>query len=142
MEKINLLVRIMSEEYVKEIIRRQGEDILYQAAMDILRAMVILYGSAWERDLRDVLMTLWSMKNLDLREIGELQEKIPEAVKLLRERDVLQVERRLHAVGVEPEEEDLYTARDITLLIRLLSADREISRYRFEVQGAWLRRTR
>ena len=128
------------EEFVKRLVEEGASDPLSLAALDLLRALVILYGSGWERDIRDVLMGIWSIRDMGLEEMGELQVRIPEAVKLLSEKGVIKVERRLHAVGMEPEEEDLYTATDIVLLSKILSADREVSRYRYEMMGSWTRR--
>ncbi len=128
------------EGFVKELVEKRPTDPLSLAALDLLRALVILYGSGWERDVRDVLMGIWSMRDAGLEEIGEIQARLPEAVKLLEERGVIRVERRLHSVGMEPEEEDLYVASDIILLNKIFSVDREVSRYRYEMMGSWMRR--
>jgi len=123
------------EDLVKEVIAKQGEDPVYTAAADILKALVILYGSGWESEVRDVLMGLWSIRGLSLGQMGDIQLAIPKAVKLLSEAEVITVERRMRAVGPKPEEEILYSAKDLSSLMRLFASDREIDRYRYETSG-------
>jgi len=39
------------EEIVEDLIKK-GDDPVYKAAVDILKALYILYGSAWESELK------------------------------------------------------------------------------------------
>jgi len=39
-----------------------------KAAVDLLKALLLMYGSAWESELKDMLMTIWSVRGLDLEE--------------------------------------------------------------------------
>ena len=48
------------EEIVEDLVKK-GDDPVYRAAVDILKALYILYGSAWESELKDTLMGLWGI---------------------------------------------------------------------------------
>lgn len=123
------------EEFVRNLLSKESESPVYRAAADILRALVILYGSGWESELFDVLMGLWSVRGLGLEQMGEIQQAVPEAAKLLSEAGIIKVERRMHAVGPKPEEETFYSAEDPILLIRLFASDRDLDKYRFETSS-------
>lgn len=124
------------EKAVREILERESESHVYKAAADILRALVILYGSGWESDLRDVLLGLWSIEGIGLEEMGELQHALLEAEKLLSDAKILKVERRMRAdLGGKPQEEKIYTTGILTTLLRVLASDLKIDRYRYEVSG-------
>ncbi|HDJ66801.1 MAG TPA: hypothetical protein ENF33_03740 [Nitrososphaeria archaeon] len=124
------------EEIVNEFIKK-GDDIVYRAAIDILKALYILYGSAWESELKDVLRGLWSIRGLDLSEMWEIEKVIPKAAEILNELNVIKVEEKLRAdLGKsKPIKERFYEVNKLTVLLRIFSSDREIDRYRYEVSG-------
>ena len=124
------------EKTVREILEKEGESPVYKAAADILRALLILYGSGWESDLRDVLLGLWSIEGVGLEKMGELQHALPEAEKLLSDAGIIKVERRMRAdLSGKPQEEKIYTTGILTTLLRVLASDLKIDRYRYEVSG-------
>ncbi len=124
------------EKAVREILEKEGESPVYEAAADILRALLILYGSGWESDLRDVLLGLWSIEGVGLEKMGELQHALPEAEKLLSDAGIIKVERRMRAdLSGKPQEEKIYTTGILTTLLRVLASDLKIDRYRYEVSG-------
>ena len=124
------------EEIVNEFIKK-GDDIVYRAAIDILKALYILYGSAWESELKDVLRGLWSIRGLDLSEMWEIEKVIPKAAEILNKLNVIKVEEKLRAdLGKsKPIKERFYEVNKLTVLLRIFSSDREIDRYRYEVSG-------
>lgn len=127
------------EETVREVLRRQEESATYKAAADLLRALVLLYGSAWESDLLDTLSGLWSVRGLELDQMGAIQGELGRAAEMLSQAGVIVVERRLRADlnRATPLEEAFYSARDLSLLLRLFSSDRDIDRYRFMLSGSF-----
>jgi len=124
------------EEIVNQLIKK-GDDIVYRAAIDILKALYILYGSAWESELKDVLRGLWSIRGLDLSEMWEIEKVIPKAAEILNKLNVIKVEEKLRAdLGKsKPIKERFYEVNKLTVLLRIFSSDREIDRYRYEVSG-------
>ena len=124
------------EEIVNELIKKE-DDIVYRAAIDILKALYILYGSAWESELKDVLRGLWSIRGLDLSEMWEIEKIIPKAAEILNKLNVIKVEEKLRAdLGKsKPIKERFYEVNKLTVLLRIFSSDREIDRYRYEVSG-------
>ena len=124
------------EEIVNELIKKE-DDIVYRAAIDILKALYILYGSAWESELKDVLRGLWSIRGLDLSEMWEIEKVIPKAAEILNKLNVIKVEEKLRAdLGKsKPIKERFYEVNKLTVLLRIFSSDREIDRYRYEVSG-------
>mgnify|MGYP000002778546 CR=1 FL=1 len=124
------------EEILRDLIERR-DDPVYRAAVDILKALYILYGSAWESELKDTLMGLWSIRGLSLSEVGEIEGRIPEAAEALKKLGVIKVEERFRAdLGrSEPIKERFYEINNLTALLRVFSSDQEIDRYRYEILG-------
>ncbi len=120
-----------------EIIGEQDRDIVSKAAADLLKSLLLLYGSAWESDLKDVLMGIWSIRNLDLDQIGELQDALSKAEELLCEKKIIEVETRPRGdLGRDkPIQEKFYTTRYLYLLMKLFSGDLEVDRFRYQTQG-------
>jgi len=127
------------EEAVKEVVNRGKDDHVYAAAVDMLKSLVLLYGSGWESDVMDVLSGLWSIRGLSLEQIADNQRLLPEAERILSEREVIRVEKRARAdlESAASTEERFYTTSHLYVLLRLFAADREIDRYRYEVSG-WM----
>ena len=124
------------EEIVEDLIKKR-DDPVYGAAVDILKALYILYGSAWESELKDTLMGLWSIRGLSLSEVEEIEGRIPKAAEVLSKLGVIKVEDRFRAdLGKpKPVKERFYEVNNLTALLRAFSSDREIDRYRYEVSG-------
>ena len=124
------------EEILRDLIERRDNPV-YRAAVDILKALYILYGSAWESELKDTLMGLWSIRGLSLSEVGEIEGRIPEAAETLKKLGVIKVEERFRAdLGrSEPIKERFYEVNNLTALLRVFSSDQEIDRYRYEILG-------
>ena len=122
---------------VKEILREEDKNQVLSVAADVLRALVILHGSAWRTDLMDTLTGLWSIKGLDAGGVIDREKALPKALEKLNEVGLLKSERKLRAdLGrQEPVEDELYSAVDLISLIRTLSSDHTIDKYRREVMG-------
>lgn len=125
------------EVKIREILKEEKENRVLSVAADVLRALVILHGSAWRSDLMDTLTGLWSIKGLDAGDMIDRERALPEALEKLSESGLLRSERRLRAdLGRrEPVEEELYSAVNLISLIRTLSFDHTIDKYRREVMG-------
>ena len=124
------------EEIVEDLVKK-GDDPVYRAAVDILKALYILYGSAWESELKDTLMGLWGIRGLSLSEMEEIEKRIPKAAEVLDKLGLIKVEDRFRAdLGKpKPVKERFYEVNNLTALLRAFSSDREIDRYRYEVSG-------
>lgn len=105
--------------------------------VDILRAMVILHGSAWRSDLHDTLSTIWRLKGLSFRRMVEVSELVPKALEALRRRGLIRWEKRLRGdlSRREPLEDTLYQLEDVREVSETLSGDPVVLRYRDEVMG-------
>lgn len=125
------------ESAIKEILARENSVPEFMVAADIMRAMVILYGSGWESDVLDVISGLWTVKNLPMDKMSILQSKFHEGVKILERAGIItiQVSPRAYLEESKPVEEKLYKTPDLTTLMRMLAADRYIDKYRFELSG-------
>jgi len=125
------------EYAIKEILSRENSGPEFMVAVDILRAMVILYGAGWESDVLDVVSGLWTVKNLPMDKMGELQAKFQDGVKILEDAGIItiQVSPRAYLEESKPVNEKFYKTPDLTTLMRLLAADRYIDKYRFELTG-------
>ena len=124
------------EEIVEDLVEK-GDDPVYGAAVDILKALYILYGSAWESELKDTLMGLWGIRGLSLSEMEEVEKLIPKAAEVLDKLGVIKVEDRFRAdLGKpKPVKERFYEVSSLAALLRAFSSDREIDRYRHETSG-------
>ena len=107
-----------------------------RTAIDILKALVLLYGSAWETDLKDALMGLWAVRNMGLMEIGEAESALPKAEKLLVEKGLIKVETRYKSdLGSrKPIEEKFYSTDHLFTLLRIFGGDIELDKLRFQAQ--------
>lgn len=121
---------------MRKILTTQDEAPVSKAAADLLKALLLLYGSAWESELKDMLMTIWSFRGLNLDEIGTLQSALAEAESMLSEKGIIKVEARLRGdlSKSEPIREKLYSTDHLYLLMKLLSGDRELDKLRFQLQ--------
>jgi len=125
------------EKKLKSLLEKEDESTVEKVAADILRSLLLLYGSAWESDLKDMLMLIWSNRQLSLDEIGELQAALAEAEKLLERIGLIKIEEKYRGdLGrSEPISEKLYTTAHILLLMKVFGGDRELDKVRFQLQG-------
>ena len=124
------------EKKIRNLLQRQEESKADKAAIDLLKALLLMYGSAWESELKDMLMMIWSIRGLGLDEIGEMQAALNEAEKILQEAGLITIEEKARGdLGKsEPITEKLYTTKHLFLLMRLLR-DSELDKLRFQLQG-------
>ena len=124
------------EKKIRNLLQRQEESKADKAAIDLLKALLLMYGSAWESELKDMLMMIWSIRGLGLDEIGEMQAALNEAEKILQEAGLVTIEEKARGdLGKsEPITEKLYTTKHLFLLMRLLR-DSELDKLRFQLQG-------
>jgi len=96
-----------------------------------------MYGSAWESELKDMLMTIWSVRGLELEEVGRMQEAVEEAEKMLQEVGLINVEERKRGdLGrSEPITEKLYELQNLFQVMKLLGGDPELDKIRLQLQG-------
>jgi len=96
-----------------------------------------MYGSAWESELKDMLMTIWSVRGLELEEVGRMQEAVEEAEKMLQEAGLINVEERKRGdLGKrEPIKEKLYELQNLFQVMKLLGGDPELDKIRLQLQG-------
>jgi len=124
------------ENEIREILKQEDQGRVNKAAADLLRALLLLYGSAWESELRDMLMSMWSIRGLSLDQVGELQSVLRDAEKMLSEKGIIKVELRYRGdLGEsEPTMERLYSTSHLYILMKALSGDRDVDKVRFQLQ--------
>jgi len=122
---------------IKEIVNKEKEDEIYSLSCDILRALVILYGSAWHSELLFTLNELWSLKGIDLDKRIEKEKMLDKALKLLSSKGIVNYEKRKRAYleRTEALEENFYFVKRITSLIKFFAGDEIISKYRRASMG-------
>jgi len=125
------------EKRVRSLLERQDESAANRAAIDVLKALLLLYGSAWESDLKDMLAMIWGARQLSLEEMGELQAAMSDAEKVLQEMGLIKIEERYRGDLSRSEAtlEKLYTTDHLLLLMKVLRGDKELDRIRFQLQG-------
>jgi hypothetical protein len=123
------------EQALRDLLRSADKGIIERTAADILKALLLLYGSAWEGDLMDTLAGLWSVRGMGLEEMGEAEAAIPEAEKLLVEKGLIRVEKRYRADLGEsgPILEKFILTNHLLLLMRVFSGDVELDRFRHQM---------
>jgi hypothetical protein len=106
---------------------RAGErsDDLSRMACDVLRAMTVLGGSAWESDLHDTLSMIWSLRQEDDKLTNAMLSK---ALEFLREKGILGVEKRTKGdlSTAKPVEEAFYRVGDWLTILRIFGSDKEV----------------
>ncbi|RLG98591.1 hypothetical protein DRO28_02400 [Candidatus Bathyarchaeota archaeon] len=124
-------------EIIKDLKEKEKTEPIYMTCCDVLRALTILHGSAWQSDLTLTLEEIWGLKNLTLDQTYELRDKLDEAIKLLNERGLILSGKRVRAnlSSSKPTEEDFHQIKDFFTLIREFGSDRYVLRYRREIMG-------
>jgi hypothetical protein len=113
---IDLLRKLKAEE---------RSDDLSGMQCDVLRAMTVLGGSAWESDLHDTLSMIRS-----LRQEGDkpATAMLSRALEFLREKGILRAEKRARGdLSTEkPAEEEFYRVGDWLTILRIFGGDKEV----------------
>ena len=114
---VDLLGKLKAEE---------RSDNLSRMACDVLRAMTVLGGSAWEGDLHDTLSMIWSLR----QEEDKLADarRLSKALEFLRGKGILRVEKRPKSVlsTAQPVQEEFYRAEDWLAILRVFGGDKEV----------------
>lgn len=124
-------------QVIREMKEREKTDTLYRACCDILRALTILHGSAWQSDLTPTLEGLWGLEDLTLDEIDDLRGRLNEALNVLNERGIVSSEKRVKAslTPSQSREEMFHYARKFFTLLQEFGSDRYVMKYRKEIMG-------
>jgi len=123
------------EQALRDLLRSVNRGIIERTAVDILKALLLLYGSAWEGDLVDTLAGLWSIRGMGLEEMGEAEAAVPEAEKLLVDRGLIKIEKRYRADLGEggPILEKFISTDHLFLLMKAFSGDIELDKFRYQM---------
>ncbi|MEM2876226.1 MAG: hypothetical protein QXL67_04675 [Candidatus Bathyarchaeia archaeon] len=124
-------------QVIKDLKSRESTDILYKVCCDVLRALMILHGSAWQSDLTFTLEGLWSLRDLTLGEVNDLRGRLDDALNLLNERGIVSSEKRVRASLSPPysEEEMFHYTESLFTLIREFGSNGSVLKYRKEIMG-------
>jgi hypothetical protein len=103
----------------------ERSDDLLRMLCDVLRAMTVLGGSAWESDLHDTLRMIWSLRQ---EEDKPAIAMLSRALEFLQEKEILRVEKRARGdLSTEKAtEEGFYRARDWLTILRMFGGDKEV----------------
>jgi hypothetical protein len=120
-----------------ELLAKEKMDRISSVSVDILRALVILHGSAWQSDLVDTLSGLWRLKGLGMNDMIDLVHSIPEALKKVEELGLVESEQRPRGdlSSVETVEDKLYSTKGLWPINSILSSDPLIKKYIREVMN-------
>lgn len=126
----------MSDQF-DELLAKEKMDRISSVSVDILRALVILHGSAWQSDLVDTLSGLWRLKGLGMNDMLDLVHSIPEALKKVEELGLVESEQRPRGdlSSVETVEDKLYSTKGLWPINSILSSDPLIKKYIREVMN-------
>jgi hypothetical protein len=113
---VDLLGKLKAEERSDELSRMM---------CDVLRAMTVLGGSAWESDLHDTLWMIWSQRQEDDKLATPMLSR---ALEFLREKEILRVEKRARGdlSKEKPVEEEFYRVGDWFTILRIFGGDKEV----------------
>ena len=118
-------------EKIRFIRKEEEKDIFHKVCSDILRALTILYGSAWQSDLESVLLTLWQLRNIELDKIPEFEKNIEKAIKYLNEEGIIKSQERMKGdLSGKPIKEVFHTIPNISFLLIVYGGDKEVLNYR------------
>jgi len=103
----------------------EPSDDLSRMLCDVLRAMTVLGGSAWESDLHDTLRMIWSLRQEEDKLAAVMFSK---ALEFLQEKKVLRVERRAKGdlSREKATEEGFYRVGDWLTILRIFGGDKEV----------------
>lgn len=110
---------------LRDLKARERSDDLSRMSCDILRAMTVLGGSAWESDLHDGLRLIWSLRQEEDRLETTLLAK---ALESLQDKQILRVEKRIRGdlTSGKATEEAFYRVGEWLTLLRIFGGDKEV----------------
>ena len=118
-------------EKIRFIKKEEEKDIFHKVCSDILRALTILYGSAWQSDLESVLLALWQLRNIELDKIPEFEKNIEKAIKYLNEERIIKSQEKMKGdLSGKPIKEVFHTISNISHLLIVYGGDKEVLNYR------------
>ena len=119
-------------EKLRKLKKMEGEDELSEVTCDILRALAILHGSAWDDELMGTLYELWSLKGKGM----ELESLVSKALKMLNEESIVISEKRIRAdLGKGNVPDKLHRVNSLGDLLSEFGGDVYVNRYRREYMG-------
>jgi hypothetical protein len=112
-------------DLLRELKARERSDDLSRMLCDVLRAMAVLGGSAWESDLHDSLRMIWSQRQEEDKLGGSL---LPKALEFLQEKQILRVEKRARGelATEKATDETFYRVGDWLAVLRVFGGDKEV----------------
>jgi hypothetical protein len=122
-ESIQATIRTMRKNDVEE-------KPLWKVCCDLLRALLLLQGVAWQRDLVNELRDIWTWRNWEEDKIRDFSRFVKDAIKVLKEKDILDTQRRKRArlAGAGIMEETFYSLKHHALVRRCFADDRDFIR--------------
>lgn len=118
-------------EKIRFIKKEEEKDVFHKVCSDILRALTILYGSAWQSDLESVLLALWQLRNIELDKLPEFEKNIEKAIKYLNEEGIIKSQEKMKGdLSGGPIRETFHTVQNISYLLMVYSGDKEVLNYR------------
>jgi hypothetical protein len=114
-----------SVDLLRELKSRERSDDLSRTSCDVLRAMTVLGGSAWESDLHDSLRMIWSLRQEEDR-LGAAV--VAKALQFLQDKQILKVEKRNRGelTSGKAAEEAFYRVGEWLALLRVFGGDKEV----------------
>ena len=121
-----------TDRVLRELRISEESDLLSKVACDVLRILTILGGSAWESELSDRLLELWSQDHPQHGDPGRLQAKTEEALKILGDKGIITSKRMTKAdLSTQSQREEmLHSARNYSSLVSLFGSDKQVLKYR------------
>jgi hypothetical protein len=120
-----MLMADSTVDLLRKLKADERSDNLSRMQCDVLRAMTVLGGSAWESDLHDTLSMIWSLREEDDKLATPMLSK---ALEFLREKGILGVEKRAKGdLSTEkPAQEAFYRVGDWLTVLRIFGGDKEV----------------
>lgn len=112
-------------DLLRELKAGERSDDLSRMLCDVLRAVTVLGGSAWDSDLHDTLRMIWSLRQ---EEDKPATAMLSRALDLLQEKEILRVEKRAKGdlATEKATEEGFYRAVDWLTILRMFGGDKEV----------------
>lgn len=118
-------------EKIRLIKKEEEKDVFHKVCSDILRALTILYGNAWQSDLESVLFSLWQLRNIESDRMLEFEKNIEKAIKYLNEEEIVKSQERMKGdLSGGPIKEVFHTVQNISYLLMVYGGDKEVLNYR------------
>lgn len=118
-------------EKIRFIKNEEEKDIFHKVCSDILRALTILYGNAWQSDLEYVLLAIWQLRNIEADKLLEFEKNIEKAIKYLNKEGIINSQEKFKAdLSGESKKEIFHTVPSISPLLIVYGGDKEVLSYR------------